>query len=279
MSVYKHPAYFSLFFLDAFIPSPNKTIHENTTSHYSHLLDSIFFFSTIIDDNARNDFVSKRSKAMGVCGQIIKDLPNSSSSSLDRDFLIFLQNFLKLVINLPPNESIVFPGGWLRPESTHLLLYILRNDGNEYTFTVCNTGNGGGDESGLEYHPASFSPSTGKLERNLALSIHSIPKSKLTDSSFWSFLFRLQIYPSSHNGASVLYTKLLPSLNNLPLRANLGSKTADGKLAESYHNLALLAFTTDASEGANGSHFNTLTVMESAITASLNEMAGTPPGR
>ena len=42
----------------------------------------------------------------------------------------------------------------------------------------------------------------------------------------------------------------------------------DGKLAESYHNLALLAFTTDASEGANGSHFNTL-----AITASLNEMA------
>ena len=164
---------------------------------------------------------------MGVCGQIIKDLPNSSSSSLDRDFLIFLQNF-----------------GTTRRAS---------------------------------------SPSTGKLERNLALSIHSIPKSKLTDSSFWSFLFRLQIYPSSHNGASVLYTKLLPSLNNLPLRANLGSKTAippefkqvpDGKLAESYHNLALLAFTTDASEGANGSHFNTL-----AITASLSEMAGTPPGR
>ena len=96
---------------------------------------------------------------MGVCGQIIKDLPNSSSSSLDRDFLIFLQNFLKLVINLPPNESIVFPGGWLRPESTHLLLYILRNDGNgEYTFTVCNTGNGGGDESGLEYHPSARAP-------------------------------------------------------------------------------------------------------------------------
>ena len=196
------------------------------------------------------------------------------------------RRFVYLVKSLPPNEMLVAPGGWLRPESTHLLLYILKHDGNDtFTFTVCNTGSKD-KNSGLEYHPASFNSITGKMERNMALSLYNIPASRVTDASFWSLVFRMQIYPSSKNGPDMLYTQLLPSLNNVPLRANLDADGAkkefhpppDPRLAQSYHHLALLAFATDPSTSASSAEFSTLHIMEAAAARALEDVRMIPPG-
>ncbi|GMI60184.1 hypothetical protein ScalyP_jg10053 [Parmales sp. scaly parma] len=148
---------------------------------------------------------------MGVCGQIIKDLPNSSSSSLPR--LPHLPpELLKLV--QPPSQRV-----------------------NRVPWGLA------------EARKYASSPVHGTMATG------STPSRPL------------------HEAPSLVETSLSERIWAPRRQFPQSSSRSDGKLAESYHNLALLAFTTDASEGANGSHFNTL-----AITASLSEMAGTPPG-
>ena len=106
-------------------------------------------------------------------------------------FLNFIDRFVYLVKSLPPGCQIIAPGGWRTHDSTHLALYILKrdNNGDTFTFTVLNSGCPGKD-SGMEYHPATFNKLTGKLERNMSLSVPNVPEGRLQDSSFWVLLFR-----------------------------------------------------------------------------------------
>ena len=187
----------------------------------------IFFVTNLLNSSLRTSAYfycslrSSQSLVLETAAEMIKSIPFSCENSPDTRFVSFLDRFVYLVKSLPNNEMIVAPGGWLRPESTHLLLYILkRNNDDTFTFTVCNTGDTS-EHSGLEFHPAQFNPNSGKMERNMALSIYNIPASRVTDGSFWALLFRMQVYPSTKNGPDVLYTQLLPALNNVPLRANL----------------------------------------------------------
>ena len=73
----------------------------------------------------------KKSAALATCGEMIRTMPNAASQAIERDFLVFVGKFVSLVNGMPDGECLVAPGGWLRPESTHLLLYILRNEGND----------------------------------------------------------------------------------------------------------------------------------------------------
>ena len=103
--------------------------------------------------------------------------------NIDLKFLNFIERFVYLVKSLPPGHQIIAPGGWLRHDSNHLLLYVLKrsNDGDSFTFTVLNTGCPG-DNSGMEYHPATFNKLTGKLERNMSLSIVNVSEDRVQDS-------------------------------------------------------------------------------------------------
>jgi hypothetical protein len=58
---------------------------------------------------------------------------------------------------------------------------------NSYTFSIVNTGKGV-----TEYHPVSGNSAT-DVKYKLAIEFRDIPMERLTDSTLWYFLFRLQV--------------------------------------------------------------------------------------
>jgi hypothetical protein len=228
-------------------------------------------------------FLRSNHLACEACVKLMSLLPHSAGASgqvLDGLFLNFLNVFISLIQNLPPHQQLVLPGGWQQPEYTYLMLYIIRNCGNgRWSFTVCNTG-----RDGLQYHPASFDPETGRELKQLAMTVWDIPKDRVLDSTFWTLLFRMQVYPSRKNNAAFLYTKLLPSLNSRPLLSNLDQGPAEYLevphpiAAQSYHPLAILALTSTPSPVVSRtSKYSTLLLMNAAVDLAYAEIANVPP--
>lgn len=220
--------------------------------------------------------------ACEACVKLISLLPHSAGASgkaLDGLFLNFLNVIVSLMENLQPNQQVVLPGGWQQPEYHHLCLYIVRNCGNDkYSFTVCNTG-----KDGLQYHPSTFDSETGQQLKQLALTVWNIPARRLADSTFWTILFRLQVYPNKANTAEFLYTKLLPALNAQPLRSNLDQGPAeyveipDPISASTFHALARLAMTTTPQNGMRTSKYSSLLLMNAAVDLAYAEIENAPP--
>lgn len=214
---------------------------------------------------------------------VISLLPHSAGASgknLDGLFLNFINTFVNLIGNLQPQQQLVMPGGWQQPDSAHLCLYILRNqDNSKYSFSVINTG-----PDGLEYHPSNFDGTTGRQTKQLCLTIWDIPAERVTDSTFWVLLFRMQVYPSKKNNASLLYTKLLTSLNSRPLMSNKDSGPAEffyppatKEAAEQYHELARLALTSIPEIGARSSKYSSLLVMNAAVESAYRGIQDARP--
>jgi hypothetical protein len=213
--------------------------------------------------------------------KLISILPHSAGASgktLDGLFLNFINVFVSLIENLQPNQQIVLPGGWQQPDYFHLCLYIVRSVGNDkFTFTVCNTG-----KDGLQYHPSAFDAETGRELKQLALTIWNIPSRRLLDSTFWTVLFRMQVYPSKKNNAEFLYTKLLPSLNAQPLRSNQDQGHAEfleiphPVAASTYHPLAKIAMTTTPQNGMRPSKYSSLLLMNAAVDLAYAEIEHAP---
>ena len=248
-----------------------------TAAQYEQLTKALSFVNHIVQENEKVHGPMKaplsylRSNQIGceACIKLIALLPHSAGASgkqLDTLFLNYINIFVSHIGNIKANQQIVIPGGWQTPDHTHLCLYIVRNCGDgTFSFTVCNTG------EGLQYHPSKTDQATGQTLRQLALTIWDIPSKRLMDSSFWTILFRLQVYPSKKNDAEFLYTRLLPALNSRPLRSNLDlgpgefMEVPDAILAKSYHFLARLALTTIPANGARPSRYSSLILMNSAI--------------
>lgn len=226
-------------------------------------------------------FLKYNHMACEACVKLISILPHSAGASgktLDGLFLNFINVFVSLIENLQPNQQIVLPGGWQQPDYFHLCLYIVRSVGNDkFTFTVCNTG-----KDGLQYHPSTFDPETGRELKQLALTIWNIPARRLLDSTFWTVLFHMQVYPSKKNNAEFLYTKLLPALNTQPLRSNQDQGPAefleipDPVSAATYHPLAKLAMTTTPQNGLRPSKYSSLLLMNAAVDLAYAEIEHAP---
>jgi hypothetical protein len=220
--------------------------------------------------------------ACEACVKLISLLPHSAGASgkaLDGLFLNFINVFVSLIENLQPNQQLVLPGGWQQPDYHHLCLYIVRYcGGDKFSFTVCNTG-----KDGLQYHQSTFDPETGRQLKQLALTVWNIPSKRLMDSTFWTILFRMQVYPSKGNNAEFLYTKLLPALNSQPLRSNLDQGPAeyldipDPISASTYHPLARLAMTTTPQMGMRTSKYATLLLMNAAADLAYADIENAPP--
>ena len=227
-------------------------------------------------------FLKWNHMACEACVKLISLLPHSAGASgkaLDGLFLNFMNVFVSLLENLEADQQLVVPGGWQQPDYHYLCLYIVRNcGGNKYSFTVCNTG-----KDGLQYHPSTFDSETGRQLKQLALTVWNIPGRRVLDSTFWTILFRMQVYPSKNNSAEFLYTKLLPSLNSQPLRSNFDQGPAeyleipDPIASSSFHPLAKLAMTTTPQSGMRSSKYSSLLLMNAAVDLAYAEIERAPP--
>jgi len=293
--IWRVPPFWALLNLNTYIhqqPVPPEKLKDRAAM-YEQLARSLSFVSHVCAETAsqhragriRNNpiaFLSDNHMACEACVKLISLLPHSAGASgatLDGLFLNYINVFISLFEAVQPNQQLVLPGGWQQPDYTYVCLYIIRNCGNNrWSFTVCNTGN-----DGLQYHPSSSDPETGKELKQLAMTIWDIPAARLLDSSFWILLFRMQVYPSKKNNAAFLYTKLLPALNSRPLRSNLDQGPAeyldlpDPVTAQSYHPLARLALTTTPAAGTRPSKYAHLLVMNAACELAYKEIEKAPP--
>ena len=284
------PPFWALLELNTYVhqrPVPPEKLADRTAM-YEQLARALSFVSHVCVETKKRRkgknplaFLETNHMACEACIKLISLLPHSagaSGSQLDGLFLNFLNVFISLMENVQTNQQLVLPGGWQQPDYTYLCLYIVRNCGNNrWSFTVCNTG-----RDGLQYHPATFDPETGRELKQLSMTIWDIPASRLMDSSFWAILFRMQVYPSRKNNAAFLYTKLLPALNSRPLLSNLDQgpseylEVPDPISAQSYHPLARLALTTTPATGMRGSKYATLLLKNAAVQLAFDEIEDLP---
>ena len=293
--IYRVQPFWALMNVDLYVkklpPAPET---QTIAAKYDQLAKALSFICHIVQENERLyagasgmdaplSFLKANQLGIEACIKLISALPHSAGASgkqLDTLFLTFISMFVTLVTKMQPHQQIVIPGGWQRPEGKgHVCLYILRNVGSEkFSFTVLNTG------EGLQYHPSKFDQNSGLELKQMAMTIWDIPAHRLTDSSFWVLLFRMQVYPDKRNTAEVLYTKLLPGLNSRPLRSNLDLGPAEflevpDKISRAnFHLMAKLALTTIPVDGARPSKFNSLLLMNSALDLAYEYIKDAPPG-
>ena len=260
---------------------------------YEQLSKALSFQCHLVQESERNmyslggkthplEYLRGNQIGLEACIKLISMLPHSAGASgknLDALFLNFINTYVNLVGNLQENQQLVLPGGWQTLDSAHVCLYILRNRGSTYSFSVVNTG-----PAGLEYHPSNFDSTTGRQTKQLCLTIWDIPKDRVTDSTFWVLLFRMQVYPSKRNSAEFLYTKLLTSLNSRPLLSNKDSGPAEffyppatASAASQYHQLALLALTTIPELNSPSSKYSQLLVRNAAVEIAYRGIADARP--
>lgn len=292
--IFRTPPFWSMMNLQRYIrqqPVPAEKLKDRSAM-YAQLSKALSFVSFVCAETEQlakrrgqgNPLGYLRSNhyACEACVRLISLLPHSAGASgqqLDGLFLNFLNVFISLVEQVQVNQQLVLPGGWQQPEYTYLCLYIIRNCGNNrWSFTVCNVG-----KDGIQYHPSTFDPETGKDLKQLAMTIWDIPANRILDSTFWTLLFRMQVYPSRKNNAAFLYTKLLPALNSRPLLSNLDQGPAeylevpDPISAQSYHPLAKLALTSTPAVGNRSSKYSSMLVMNAAVNLAYNEIESLGP--
>lgn len=293
--IYRVQPFWALLDIDTYIrkypPAPET---QTTAAKYDSLAKAISFICHIVQENERFQcsrngmdaplsYLKANQLGMESCIKMIAALPHSAGASgkqLDSLFLTFINMFVGVVNKVAPHQQIVLPGGWQKLDGKgHLCLFILRNQGNEkFSFTVCNTGDG------LQYHPSKFDQSSGLELKQMAMTIWDIPMQRLTDSSFWVLLFRMQVYPDKKNSAEFLYTKLLPALNSRPLWSNLDLgpseflQVPDRITRQNFHFLARLALTAIPVAGARPSQYSTLLLMNAAVDLAFRSIENAPPG-
>ncbi len=293
--IYRVQPFWALLEVDTYVRTfPPAAETQTTAGKYDALAKAMSFICHIVQENerflcSRNgmdaplSFLKANQLGMESCIKMIASLPHSAGASgkqLDSLFLTFINMFVGVVNKVAPHQQIVLPGGWQKLDGKgHVCLYILRNQGNDkFTFTVCNTGDG------LQYHPSKFDQSSGLELKQMAMTIWDIPRDRLTDSSFWVLLFRMQVYPDKKNNAEFLYTKLLPALNSRPLWSNLDLgpseflKVPDKITRQNFHFLARLALTTVPVAGARPSQYSTLLLMNAAVDLAYRSIENAPPG-
>lgn len=290
--IFRVPPFWGLMNLNTYIqqkPVPKEKLADRSAM-YQQLSKALSFVSHVCALTAQRRvgkgknplaFLANNHMACEACIKLISLLPHSAGASgaaLDGLFINFINVFVPFLEQVQDNQQLVLPGGWQQPDYTYLCLYIIRNCGNNrWSFTVCNTG-----RDGLQYHPASFDPETGRELKQLAMTVWDIPSVRVMDSTFWTLLFRMQVYPSHKNNAAFLYTKLLPALNSRPLLSNLDQgpseylEVPDEISAQSYHPLARLALTSSPATGTRSSKYATLLLMNAAVQLAYEEIEHAP---
>jgi hypothetical protein len=273
--LYKTLSYWHLLSLNVYIRGlPSDTADASIaepSQHYDVLIKAMSFLGHVMDQSYQSkqqnpllDVLKDNHIALEACLQLMKLIPHSVGlKNVDAAFLNLMNMFVPLIGNMRSYQQLVIPGGWSTLLTTsgdikthsHLVLYVLKNQGNgTWSFTVCNMG-----PEGLEYHPSSIDEDSGREMKQLALTIWDIPSERIMDSTFWTLVFRMQIYPHRRHGAQLLYEHLLPALNSRPLLSNMRHEPIEflpmpkeRQNMGRYYELALLALTVSPMAPAEG---------------------------
>ncbi len=98
----------------------------------------------------------------------------------------------------------MFPGGWHTIVGGHaIILMIERMSESNYSFIICNSGNG------VQYHPSNAS-STPKIKYQTTVRFNNIPSERMLDDGFWYFIWRMKIISSDDHNVDMFYDVLLP---------------------------------------------------------------------
>ena len=157
--------------------------------------------------------LEKMSNVLENAISLCKAFPLGAES--EEEFHKFLTSFVIKIIRMVKDDIMIIPGGWMKSrKKRHGMIYVLQRTHYGWNFTIVNLG------EGLEYHPVSadYSP---KIKRKACITFKDIPFDRLSDSNFWFFLFRMQVWPSKSHNAEKLYCHLAPILNSKPLFANI----------------------------------------------------------
>jgi len=184
--IYRSPGFWSLMKLDTYVRRlPIE--HPNISAHFGALKKALGFYSYIAQQSQNSlDSLGGNQGTLEAGIRLIEMLPyESDPKETQGQFIDFINSLVNLIGHLPTREQIILPGGWKNPDGHHIMLYILRNVGNQkFTFSVCNAG-----LAGLEYHASRFDEASGKHLKNLAMTLWDIPAKCVLDSSFWTLLF------------------------------------------------------------------------------------------
>ena len=108
----------------------------------------------------------------------------------DRQLHEFLMELTIKAKSLRIGDFLMIPGGFSPANKVgEPMLFVLHRRSKDYSFCVCNTGDG------VQYHP--FKPGKPpEILYKFGLVFDSIPVARVTDSSFWFMLLRIVVCPS-----------------------------------------------------------------------------------
>ncbi|UKK01646.2 hypothetical protein MACK_002464 [Theileria orientalis] len=186
----------------------NKTLEKNGNLINAEVYKSILKSKEVI------------STTDSILWQHLQDAVTSAASGNYSLLYGFIFSMINRVRDLQEDEWILVPGGVLLSETTpaeqlSYAVHKVRGTGS-YMFCVINTGG-----LGLKYHSYRVNKGIklGTLQRDATLVLKDVKPESLLHSSFWFMLYRLLYVPSTHN-YEILYTVLLPFLNNKSLPLN-----------------------------------------------------------
>jgi hypothetical protein len=241
--IWKYPQFIDLI-ADPYVDG--RRINDKTKLNLKNgsILDSISrsvkFLSKLCDVLCRSPHLEKSWKKIiwdvkNACSQtslinnmIPRDIFSKSgeahSNVANSETLRLIESITSSIDNLQVNHCLVLPGGWQNKDYDDVpLLYIIyRKSYEEYSFAICNTS----INDDPKFHPMRLNPRTHKMERATPLILKHIPKTRISDASFWFMLYR-PLFKVVPNPQKTIYEKLLPFLNSKPFMSNLSSYNED----------------------------------------------------
>ena len=148
-------------------------------------------------------------------------LPARSKS--EQQCLEFVHGIITRIKALHTGGHIMVPAGWADvTEDFGYIFVIERVSVDKLMLAICNSG-----PDGLGYHPIKADVlNTANMKYRMSLVFEDVPDARLTDSSFWFLVSRMQVWPGESNNAKMLYEMLLPGLNHRALAATQALNTA-----------------------------------------------------
>lgn len=186
----------------------NKTLEKNGNLISSDVYKSILKSKEVI------------STTDSILWQHLQDAVTSAATGNYSLLYGFIFSMINRVRDLHDDEWILIPGGVLLSENSPVeqLCYSIYKCRGASTYIFCVINNGG---HGLKYHSCRVNKGIklGTIQRDSTVVLKDVKSDSLLHSSFWFMLYRLLYVPSSHN-YEILYTVLLPFLNNKSLLLN-----------------------------------------------------------
>ncbi|CAE7253094.1 unnamed protein product [Symbiodinium natans] len=118
------------------------------------------------------------------------------------------QSLRKALEGLKQGDMLLAPGGWIHNKGGHAILYLFqRVRGNEFSFAVCNTG------EGVNAHPQDAGAAVFPKEKHVtSWRLTGIPAEKVLDELWLHALFKIYFTKADHHKPPMLYEVLLPML-------------------------------------------------------------------